>query len=69
MRAPSLRNWLFPDLTLMGLFKPDFFRFFALGFAAGAALVVGTLGLGSISGGIAHEVMPQASAATTAQAR
>jgi len=29
----------------MGLFKADFYRFFALGFAGGALIVMGTLGL------------------------
>jgi hypothetical protein len=31
--------------TIMGLFKADFYRFFALGFAGGALIVMGTLGL------------------------
>lgn len=46
----------------MGLFKPDFFRSLALGFAAGAVLVLGTLGIGGI-GDVANEVVPRASAA------
>jgi hypothetical protein len=29
----------------MGLFKADFYRFFALGFAGGALLVLGAMGL------------------------
>jgi hypothetical protein len=31
----------------MGLFKADFYRFFAIGFAGGALLVFGALGLDS----------------------
>jgi len=30
----------------MGLFKADFYRFFALGFAGGALLVLGAMGVG-----------------------
>lgn len=33
----------------MGLFKADFYRFFALGFAGGALLVFGVLDFGSPS--------------------
>ena len=29
----------------MGLFKPDFYRFFAIGFGAGALLVLATIGI------------------------
>lgn len=38
----------------MGLFKADFYRFFALGFAGGALLVLGAMGIGnhSLTGGI-----------------
>lgn len=45
----------------MGLFKPDFYRFFALGFGAGALLVAATVGFGgdSLSGGM----VPTAAAA------
>ena len=47
----------------MGLFKADFYRFFAIGFAGGALLVLGTMGLNhapSLSG----SVVPPAEAAT-----
>ncbi len=46
----------------MGLLKADFYRFFALGFAAGAILVGASFGIG---GGedLAHSVVPSAVAA------
>jgi len=47
----------------MGLFKADFFRFFALGFAAGAVLMFVTVDRESGSR-LAGEVVPAASAAT-----
>ncbi|MCC6828658.1 MAG: hypothetical protein IT550_10570 [Novosphingobium sp.] len=47
----------------MGLFKADFFRFFALGFAAGAVLMVVTVDRDS-GRGLANGVVPAASAAT-----
>lgn len=46
----------------MGLFKPDFYRFLALGFAAGAVLVFLTLG-GGANGPAAHDIVPRAVAA------
>ncbi|MGE4304914.1 MAG: hypothetical protein AB7E24_12900 [Novosphingobium sp.] len=47
----------------MGLFKADFYRFFALGFAGGALLVVATLGLGG-SGTLTDNIVPPAQAET-----
>lgn len=48
----------------MGLFKPDFYRFFLAGFAAGAILVVANVegGAGAM---IADNVVPPAEAAST----
>jgi hypothetical protein len=46
----------------MGLFKPDFFRSFAIGFALGAVLVFTQMGDGA-NGGIADSVVPTAVAA------
>ncbi len=46
----------------MGMFKADFYRFFAIGFAAGALLVVGTIGIGGM-GKLADSVVPSAVAA------
>jgi hypothetical protein len=46
----------------MGLLKPDFYRFFAFGFAAGAALVFTTMG-GAVQKDLAHGVVPAAEAA------
>jgi hypothetical protein len=46
----------------MGLFKSDFTRFFALGFGAGALLVLATIGIGGGSD-VANGVVPQAIAA------
>lgn len=46
----------------MGVFKADFYRFFAIGFAAGALLVLGTIGIGGASN-IANGVVPSAVAA------
>jgi hypothetical protein len=50
----------------VGLLKPDFYRFFIIGFAAGALLVVGTVGIGG-AGDVAHSVVPSAIAAPAAQ--
>ena len=47
----------------MGLFKPDFYRSFAIGFALGAVVVFTTLG-GGTGGNIANGVVPAAVAAT-----
>ena len=48
----------------MGLFKPDFYRFFVVGFAAGALLVVATME-GSAGSQLREGVMPVADAAST----
>lgn len=48
----------------MGLFKADFFRFFAIGFAAGAALMV-TMVDHDTGSSLAQGVVPSAIAATT----
>jgi hypothetical protein len=50
----------------MGLFKADFYRFFAIGFAGGALIVLGTVGIGGANE-IAHGVVPSAVAAPAAQ--
>lgn len=50
----------------MGLFKPDFFRFFAFGFGAGAVLVLATVGIGGADE-IASGVVPSAVAAPAAE--
>lgn len=47
----------------MGLFKTDFYRFFALGFAGGALLVGGFMGLGSHRT-LADNLLPPAQAET-----
>lgn len=47
----------------MGLFKADFIRFFAAGFAVGAALVFTTLD-SDVGSNLAHEVVPVAQAAS-----
>ena len=52
--------------TVMGLFKADFFRFFAFGFGAGAVLVLATFGIGGASD-IANGVVPSAVAAQAAE--
>ncbi|MFC0205155.1 hypothetical protein [Novosphingobium soli] len=46
----------------MGLFKADFYRFFALGFAGGALMVLGAMGLGSITP-LSNDFVPPAHAA------
>lgn len=46
----------------MKLFKPDFYRFFMFGFAAGAALVVATMDSGA-QADLAHGLVPVAEAA------
>jgi len=47
----------------MGLFKPDFYRFFVFGFAAGAALVVATMD-GATRAELADGIVPAAQAAS-----
>jgi len=46
----------------MGLFRPDFYRFFAFGFAAGAVLVATTMGTGQVGRAVADGVVPVAQA-------
>jgi hypothetical protein len=48
----------------MGLFKADFYRFFALGFGGGALLVLGAMGLGEHRP-LSESVIPAAQAETT----
>lgn len=48
----------------MGLFKADFFRFFAFGFAAGAVLVFAALD-SHVASDLASGVVPVAEAAQT----
>jgi hypothetical protein len=47
----------------MGLFKPDFYRFFVIGFAAGAVLVVATMD-GTAGSQLRAGIMPVADAAS-----
>lgn len=49
---------------VMGLFKADLYRFFALGFAGGALLVLGAMGIGSHSP-MVNDFAPAAQAAET----
>lgn len=46
----------------MGLFKPDLYRSFALGFVLGAAALVGGM-LAQSDAGLAGQVIPKAEAA------
>ncbi|TCM16905.1 hypothetical protein EDF56_10617 [Novosphingobium sp. PhB165] len=46
----------------MGLFKADFYRFFALGFGGGALLVFGVMGLGHHT--LSENIVPPAHAAS-----
>ena len=46
----------------MGLFKPDLYRSFAIGFVAGAAIFAGAMSLKN-ENSIAERVIPSASAA------
>jgi len=48
----------------MGMFKPDFYRFFLVGFAVGAVLVVATMD-GSAGNQLRGGIMPVADAAST----
>lgn len=48
----------------MGLFKADFFRFFAIGFALGAGLMAATVDR-TAAGALMQGVVPSAVAATT----
>lgn len=47
----------------MNFLKTEFTRFFVLGFAGGAALVIGALGIDAATG-IANGIVPPAQAAT-----
>ncbi|WP_165912229.1 hypothetical protein [Novosphingobium sp. PhB165] len=47
---------------IMGLFKADFYRFFALGFGGGALLVFGVMGLGHHT--LSENIVPPAHAAS-----
>lgn len=46
----------------MGMFKTDFYRYFTIGFAAGAVLVVATMTGGDFTSRLAHGVVPVAEA-------
>jgi hypothetical protein len=50
----------------MGVFKADFYRFFAFGFVAGTLLVLATIGI-SGAGEVASGVVPSAVAAQAQQ--
>ncbi|MFD2580437.1 hypothetical protein ACFSTD_21350 [Novosphingobium colocasiae] len=58
------RHSLHRHSTIMGLFKADFYRFFALGFAGGALLVFGVMA-GEHAKPMADNLIPPAQAATT----
>lgn len=47
----------------MGLFKADFYRFFSIGFAVGALLILATMD-GNVGQEIANGVVPVAEAQT-----
>ena len=49
----------------MGLFKADFYRFFAFGFAAGAVMVGLTMTSSDVGRAFADGVAPRAEAAVT----
>lgn len=46
----------------MGIFKADFYRYFAFGFAGGTLLVLGAMGIGHISP-LSNDFVPAAQAA------
>jgi hypothetical protein len=60
--AGEARNRISERITAMGLFKADFYRFFAIGFVAGALLVGATVGI-SGAAKVASGVVPSAVAA------
>jgi hypothetical protein len=62
--SPTQRTDEFSKAIPMGLFKADFYRFFALGFAGGALLVLGVMGIGGHSP-LADDFAPAAQAAET----
>lgn len=45
----------------MGKYKPDFYRYFTIGFAVGALLVVATMD-GSVGSNLAERMVPAAEA-------
>jgi len=47
----------------MGMFKPDFYRFFTIGFAVGAALVFTVRAGSDVGNEIAQNMVPPAQAA------
>ena len=51
-----------PEIRAMGLFKPDLFRSLAIGFAVGAVIVFGALGIDP-GRNLANGVAPPAEAA------
>lgn len=48
--------------TVMRIFKADFYRYFAFGFAGGALLVLGAMGIGQVSP-LSNDLVPSAQAA------
>jgi hypothetical protein len=58
--ASKSHRWIV--VSIMGLFKADFYRFFALGFAGGALLVFGVIDLDQRPS-LADSVVPAAEAA------
>ena len=66
MQVPATVNQTleYSEAAAMGLFKPDFYRFFVVGFAAGALFVVATMDT-SAGKQVREGVMPVADAAAT----
>ncbi len=58
--AIFVNHWIAEPI--MGLFKADFYRFFALGFAGGALLVFGAMGIGNHA--LSESLVPPAQAAS-----
>lgn len=58
--AIFVNHWIAEPI--MGLFKADFYRFFALGFAGGALLVFGAMGIGNHA--LTESLVPPAQAAS-----
>lgn len=50
------------ESNVMGIFKPDFYRYFAFGFAGGALLVMGAMGIGHVAP-LSNDLVPPAQAA------
>lgn len=60
--GPQHKSFQQSTCTPMGIFKPDFYRSFAIGFALGAAVLLGVKGFtGGFS--LANQVIPTAEAA------